>query len=123
MLYGFETWSLTLRKVRRLSVFEDLIRGEYLSRMNKNEKLRKLHNEEYHSFYRSRNMVRVNKSKKLRWVDHIDRIEEGRSIQNTGHIPLRSSRRRWEVNISIYLKEIGAIMRDLIRLRKGVIGE
>ena len=44
-----------------------------------NVKWRRLHNEELHSLYRSPNIVRVNKFRRLRWVAHVDRIEEGRS--------------------------------------------
>ena len=37
------------------------------------------HNEEVHSLYRSPNIVRVIKSRRLRWAGHVARIEEGRS--------------------------------------------
>ena len=40
----------------------------------------RLHNEELHSLYRSPNLVRVIKSRRLRWAGHVARIEEGRSI-------------------------------------------
>ena len=39
---------------------------------------RRLHNEELHSFYRSPNIVRVIKSRRLRWTGHVARMEEGR---------------------------------------------
>ena len=38
-----------------------------------------LHNEEFHSLYRSPNIVRVMKSRILRWAGHVARMEEGRS--------------------------------------------
>ena len=38
---------------------------------------RRLHNEELHSLYRSPNIVRVIKSRRLRWAGHVTRIEEG----------------------------------------------
>ena len=44
-----------------------------------NGQWRKLHNEKLHSLYRSPNIVRVNKSRKLRWTGHVARMEEGRS--------------------------------------------
>ena len=39
---------------------------------------RRLHNEEFHSLYSSRNIVRVIKCKRLRWAGHVVRMEEGR---------------------------------------------
>jgi hypothetical protein len=39
---------------------------------NKNGEGRRLHDEELHSLYRSLNIVRVIKSKRLRWVGHVD---------------------------------------------------
>jgi hypothetical protein len=44
---------------------------------NEKGKWRRLHNEELHSLYRSPNIVRVIKSKRLRWVDPVARMEEG----------------------------------------------
>jgi hypothetical protein len=43
---------------------------------------RRLHNEELHSLYRPFNIVRVIKSRRLRWVGHVARMEEGRSALN-----------------------------------------
>ena len=56
-------------------------------------------------------------------------MDEGRSAfeisagKHTGKIPLGRPRRRWEGNIRMYLKEIGIINRNLIRLRIGIVGE
>ena len=67
VLYGCETWSLTLRKERRLRVFgnrvlrrifgpkRDEVKGEW----------RKLHNEELNDLYLSTDIVRVNKSRRM----------------------------------------------------------
>ena len=63
--------------------------------------------------YRSRNIVTVIKSKRLRWAEHVARMEEGRSVFKiltgtpTGKRPLWRPRRRWEDNISMDLEEIG----------------
>ena len=71
-----------------------------------------LHNEELHSLYRSPNIVRVIKSRRLRWAGHVARMEEGRSAfkiftgKPTGKRPSVGSRHRWENNIRIALKEI-----------------
>ena len=46
---------------------------------DENGEWRRLHNEELHSLYRSPNIVRVIKSRRLRWAAHVDRMEEDRS--------------------------------------------
>ena len=46
---------------------------------DENWEWRRLHNEDLHSFYRSPNIVRVIKSRRLRWAGHVARMEEGRS--------------------------------------------
>ena len=64
------------------------------------------------SLYRSPNIVRVIKSRRLRWAGHVARMEEGRSAfkiltgKPTGNRPLGRSRRRWEDNIRMDLEEI-----------------
>ena len=74
MLHGYETWSLTLR------VFESRILTRIFGpKWDENGEWRRLHNEELHLFYRSPCVVRVIKSKRLRWAGHIARMEEGRS--------------------------------------------
>ena len=63
--------------------------------------------------YRSRNIVRVIKSRRLRWAGHVARMEEGRSAfkiltgKPTGKRPLGRPRHRWEDNIRMDLEEIG----------------
>ena len=44
-----------------------------------NGQWRRPHNEELHSLYRSPNIVRVIKSRRLRWAGHVDRMAKGRS--------------------------------------------
>ena len=63
--------------------------------------------------YRSPNIVRVIKSRRLRWAGHVARIEEGRSAfkiltgKPTGKRPLGRPRRRWKDNIRMNIEEIG----------------
>ena len=106
MLYGCETWSLTLREERRLRVFENgILRRISGPKRDVNGNCRRLHIEELHSLYRSSNIVRMITSRRLRWADHIARMEEGRSTfkivigKHTGKRPLGRPRRRWEDNI------------------------
>ena len=62
--------------------------------------------------YCSPNIVRVIRSRRLRWAGHVARLEEGRSAfkiltgKPTGKRPLGRPRRRWEDNIRMDLEEI-----------------
>ena len=83
MLYGYETWSLTLREECRLRVFENtILRRIFGSKRDENGAWRRLHNEELYNLYCSVNIVRVIKSRRLRWTGHIVRMEDGRSAFN-----------------------------------------
>ena len=79
--------------------------------------------------YRSPNIVRAIKSRRLRWAEHVARMEEGRSPfkmltgKPTGKRPLGRPRRRWEDNIRMDLEEIGINAGYWVRLRIGIIGE
>ena len=115
VLYGYETWSLTLREESRLRVFENrFLRRIFGPKRDENGEWRRLHNDELHSLYRSPNIVRVIKSRRLRWAGHVARTEEGRSAfkiltnspKPTGKRPLGRPRRRWEDNIRMNLEEI-----------------
>jgi hypothetical protein len=69
---------------------------------------KKLHNDELHSLYSSLNIVRVIKSKSMRWAGHVARMGERRDVYRVlvgrpkGKRPLGRCRRRWEDNIKIY---------------------
>jgi hypothetical protein len=63
--------------------------------------------------YASPNIIRVIKSRRMRWVGHVARMGEMRNVYKIlvgkpeGKRPLRRSRRRWEDNIGMYLRKIG----------------
>ena len=81
MLYGCETWSLTLKEECRLRIFEKrILRRIFKPRRDSNDEWIRLHNDELHSLYRSLNIDRVIKSRRLRWTGHLARMEEGRSV-------------------------------------------
>ena len=78
MLYGCETWSLTLREECRLRVFENRILMQIFGPItDANEEWKMLHNEERHNLSRSTNIVRGIKSRRVRWAGHVARMEEG----------------------------------------------
>jgi hypothetical protein len=77
--YGCEAWSLILRGKRRPRLFENrILRQIFGPRRDANGEWRRLHNEQLHSLYRSPNIFRVIKPRRLRWADHIVRMEEDR---------------------------------------------
>ena len=79
-LYGCETWFFTLKKKRRLRLFENrILRRIFGPKRDENREWRRLHNEELHSLYHSPNMVRVIKARRLRWAGHVARMEKGGS--------------------------------------------
>jgi hypothetical protein len=103
-----------LREEHRLRVFENrVLRKIFGPKREEDESWRKLHNDELHSLYSSPNIVRVIKSRRMRWAGHVTRMGEGRGVsrvlvrRSEGKRPLRRSRRRWEDNIKMNLTEIG----------------
>ena len=79
VLYGCETWSLTLREESRLRVFENRVlrRVFGLKRDEVTGEWKKLHNEELSDLYSLPNIVRVVKSRRMRWAGHVARMGEG----------------------------------------------
>jgi len=100
VFYGCETWSLTLREERRLRVFENrVLRRVFGPKRNEvTGEWRKLHNKELNV-----NIVRVIKSRRMRWAGHVARMGERRGVHRVlvgkpeGKRLLGRPRRRWGI--------------------------
>jgi hypothetical protein len=82
VLYGCETWSLTLKKEHRLRVFENRVLRRIFgpTREEVTGEWRKLHSEELHNLYSSPDIVRQIKARRMRWAGHVARMGEGRNV-------------------------------------------
>ncbi|KAJ4428006.1 hypothetical protein ANN_24020 [Periplaneta americana] len=124
VLYGCETWTLTLREEHRLRVFENKVLRKIFGAMRDEVtgEWRKLHNTELHALYSSPDIIRNIKSRRLRWAGHVARMGESRNAYRVlvgrpeGKRPLGRPRRRWEDNIKMDLREVGYDEKEWINL-------
>jgi hypothetical protein len=81
VLYGCETWSLTLREEHGQRVFENrMLRRTFGPRREEvTGDWRKLHNEELHNLYSSPDIIRMIKSRRMRWAGHEAQMGETRN--------------------------------------------
>jgi len=124
VLYGCETWSLTLWEERKPRAFENMVLRRIFGprRDEVTGKRRRLHNEELNDLYASPNIVRVIKSRRMRWAGHVARMGEESGVYRflvgkpEGNRPLGRPRRRWVDNIRMDLQEVGCGYMDWIGL-------
>jgi hypothetical protein len=100
-----------LKKEHRLRVFENrVLRKIFGPKREEDGSWRKLHNDELNNLYSSSNIVRVIKSRRMRWAGHTARMGEGRGAYRVsvgrpeGKRPLGRPRRRREDNIKMGLR-------------------
>ena len=83
---------------------------------------RRLHNEELNDLNSLPNIVRVVKSRRMRWTGHVARMGEDRGVHRMlvgkpeGRRPLGRPRRRWEDNIKMDLQGVGVGRGDWMEL-------
>ena len=127
VLYGCETWSLTLREERKLRVCENMVLRRILgpTRDEVTGEWRRFHNLELNDLYSSPNIVRVIKSRRMRWAGYVARMGEERVVYRVlvrkpeGGRSLGRPRRRWVDNIRMDLQEVGCGYMDWIGLAQG----
>jgi hypothetical protein len=115
VLYGCEKWSLTLREEHRLREFENRVlrrifglNGDEVTRVWRN-----LHNEKLHNFYSASSIIRMMKSRRMRWAGRVVRIGARRNAYRIlvgkpeGKTPLERPNSTWVDNIKLDLREIG----------------
>jgi len=115
ILYGCETWSLSSREELRLRLFEKRVVRRIFGhkRDEVTGKWKKVCNEELNNLYSSLNIVRVIKSRRMRWAGLVARM--GVLVgKPDGKGPLGSPRRKWENNIKMGLQEVGCEDTDWI---------
>jgi hypothetical protein len=72
VLYGCETWSLTVREEHKLRVFENRVLRIFGPKRDVvTGGLRKLYNKELHNLYSSPSIIRIIKFRKMRWAGHV----------------------------------------------------
>ena len=92
--------------VDKLRIVKTVVR--YLKR-----KWRRLHNKELYALYSAPNIIRVMKSRRLRWVGHVAYTGEIRGTCGVSagrpeiRRPLGRPKRRWEDSIKMDLREVG----------------
>jgi hypothetical protein len=114
-LYGCESWFLTLREEHRLRVFENRVLRR-IFRPKRDEVMgewRKLHNKELRDLYSLPSIIRIIKTRRMRWAGHVAKIGEKRNAYRLlvgkleGKRPLGRPRRRWVDNIRMDLGGLG----------------
>jgi len=82
VLCGCETWSLTLWEERKLRVFKNMVLRRIFEpkRDEVTGEWRRMHNKELNDLYSSPNIVRVIKSRRMRWARHVARMGEEKGV-------------------------------------------
>ena len=108
----YVTYTMEFPPVVQIPARRDEVTGEW----------RRLHNEELNDLYSSPNIVRVIKSRRMRWARYVARMGEERGVYRVllgkpeGRRPLGRPRRRWVDNIRMDLQEVGCGYMDWIGL-------
>ena len=124
VLYGYETWSVTLKEERRLRVSENRVLRRIFGpkRDEVTEEWKKVYNEEHNDLHSSRNNIWVIKSRITRLAGHVARVRKRRGAYRVliwkpvVKRPLGRPRRRFEDNNKMDLEEVKWVGMDWIHL-------
>jgi len=113
-----------LREERKLRVFENMVFRRIFDPRKEEVtgEWRRLHNEELNDLYSSPNIVRLIKSRRMRWAGHVTLMGEERGVYRVlvwipeGRRSLGRPRRRWVDNIRMDIQEVGCVYMDWIGL-------
>jgi hypothetical protein len=114
VLHGCETWSLTVRKGHKLRVFQNRALRR-IFRPKRDEVTggwRKLHDEELHDLYSTPSIIRIMKSRRMRWTGHVARMRKKRNVYRLlvgkpeGKRPVGKPNLRWTDNTEMDIVEI-----------------
>jgi hypothetical protein len=127
VLYGCDNCSLTLREKHILKVFENRVLRRIFGpkRDEVTGEWKKLHNVELRDLYSSPSVLRIIKSKRMRWTVHVERMQGKKNAhmlfvgKPEGKRPLGRPRLRWVDNIRMDLGEMGCGDVDRIGLTQG----
>jgi hypothetical protein len=122
-VYFTELWSVTVRGEHKLGVFENRVLRRIFGPKRGGETggWRKLHNEELHNLYFLPSIIRILKSRRMRWAGHVARMEEKRNVYRLlvrkpeGKRSLGRPRRRWIGNIKMDILEIRLSVVNAVR--------
>jgi hypothetical protein len=111
VLYGCETWSVTLKEEHRLRVFENRVLRRIFGpkRDEVVGEWRKVHSGEHHNLFSFPDIIRQIKSRRMGWEGHVACMGEGRNMYRVlvgkpeGERPLGRPRHRWEDGIKMDL--------------------
>jgi len=113
-----------LQEKRKLRVYENMVLRRIFGprRDEVTGEWRRLHNEELNNLYSSPNIVRVIKSRRMRWARHVARFGEEIRVYRVlvgkpeRKRPLGRPKRRWVDNIRMDFQEVGCGCLDWIGL-------
>jgi hypothetical protein len=120
VFYGFETWSVTMKEVSGLRVFENRVLGRLFGskRDEVTGELIKIHNEEPHDLCCSTNIFRVINSRRMRLAGHVAGIGDERGVYRVlvgkpeRKRPFGRPRHERDDNIKIDLQEVWCMDMD-----------
>ena len=126
--YGSESWTLTMEEERALALFERKILRKIYGPVKENELWRTQQNDELEAIIKGENIVRFIKCQRIRWLCHIERMQDTSIPKRMLYGKLYATRRRgrsrmrWLGDVSMDLRKMGINeWRDRARKRPGDI--